>query len=146
MAYVPPAAAPADHANVVAASAPIPRLTRPSIASRNSAPATGINTIAIKGTQDQGEPVANVSRLSPGKSDGLWMRVIALAPSVSTMSVTIMGDTDLTQMRAFFVKPAASITMGFSDDPTMGLDCDRFSGAATTKLELTSFMRTALLR
>ncbi len=147
MAYAPAAAAPVERANVVAASAPIPRVTRPSIASRNSAPATEIDTVAIKETQDENEPVANASRLSPGKSDGLWMRIIALAPSVSTMSVTILGDTDLTQMRAFFVKPAASITMRFSDDPTMGLDCDHFSGTATTKLELTSFpLRTALLR
>ena len=146
MAYVPPAAAPVERANVVTASAPIPRLSRPSIASRDPAPATGINTIAIKGTRDQNELVANVSRLSRGNSDGLWMRIIALAPSVSTMSVTILGDTDLTQMRTFFVKPAASIAMGFSEDPTMGLDCDHFSGSALTKLELTSFtVRTALL-
>jgi uncharacterized protein YcbK (DUF882 family) len=146
MAYAPSATVPIDRTNVVTASAPIPRASRASIASRNSAPVTEINTIAIKGTQDQDEMVANVSRLSPGKSDGLWMRIISLAPSVSTMSVTIMGDTDLTLMRAFFVKPAASITMGFSNDPTMGLDCDHFSGSTATKLELTSFkLRTALL-
>jgi uncharacterized protein YcbK (DUF882 family) len=145
MAFAPQAAAPADRANIVAASAPIPYASHPSTASRNAAPATEINTIAIKGT-DQDELVSNVSRLSAGKSDGLWMRVMMLAPSVSTMSVTILGDTDMTQMRAFFVKPTASITMGFSDDPMMGLDCDRFSGSAMTKLGLTSFtLRTALL-
>jgi uncharacterized protein YcbK (DUF882 family) len=145
MAFAPQGAAPVDRANIVAASAPIPHASRPSIASRNAAPATEINTIAIKGT-DQGELVSNVSRLSAGKSDGLWMRVMMLAPSVSTMSVTILGDADMTQMRAFFVKPTASITMGFSDDPTMGLGCDHFSGSATTKLGLTSFtLRTALL-
>jgi hypothetical protein len=50
-------------------------------------------------------------------------------------------------MRAFFVKPTASIRMGFTDDPMMGLDCDHFSGSALTKLELRSFtLRTALLR
>ena len=146
MAYAPAAAPPVERPNVVAASAPIPRAPRSSIASRNAAPATEINTIAIKGTPDQGDPVANATRLSAGKGDGLWMRIMMLAPSVSTMSVTILGDTDMTQMRSFFIKPAASIRMGFSDDPTMGLDCDHFSGSALTKLELTSFtLRTALL-
>ena len=71
-----------------------------------------------------------------------------LAPSATNaMSVTMMGDTDLTQMRAFFVKPQAAISMGFSGDPTMGLATDHFSGSVVTKLEITSFtMRTALLK
>ena len=146
MAYAPAAVPPVERPNVVAASAPVPRGSRPSIASRNAAPGTEINTVAIKGTQDQNDPVANATRLSAGKGDGLWMSIMMLAPSVSTMSVTILGDTDMTQMRAFFVKPPSSITMGFSDDPMMGLDCDHFSGSALTKLETTSFtLRTALL-
>jgi uncharacterized protein YcbK (DUF882 family) len=127
MAYAPQTAAPADRTNVVAAAAPIPRDARASSAARDA--------------------VANAARLTPGKSDGLWMRIMMLAPSIGSMSVTILGDTDLTQMRAFFVKPAASIRMGFSDDPAMGLDCDHFSGSSTSKLEITSFtLRTALLR
>jgi uncharacterized protein YcbK (DUF882 family) len=147
MAYAPPAAPPVERPNVVAASAPVPRSTRPSIASRNSAPATEINTVAIKGAQDQDELVTNATRLSAGKNDGLWMRIMMLAPNVGTMSVTILGDVDMTQMRAFFIKPPATITMGFAGDPMMGLDCDHFSGSALTKLELTSFtLRTALLR
>jgi uncharacterized protein YcbK (DUF882 family) len=148
MAYAPAAAPPVERPNVVAASAPIPRTSRPATALRNAASATEINTIAIKGTPDQGDPVANATRLSAGKNDdGLWMRIMMLAPSVSTMSVTILGDTDMTQMRSFFVKPPASITMGFSGDPMMGLECEHFSGSALTKLELTSFtLRTAFLR
>ena len=54
---------PADHSNVVAASAPIPRSTRPA-AARNPNAATDINTIAAKGHTGQGEPVANATRLS----------------------------------------------------------------------------------
>ena len=45
-----------------------------------------------------------------------------LAPSASTsMSSTVMGDTDMTSMRAHFVKPQAAVAMSFSDDPQMGL-------------------------
>jgi uncharacterized protein YcbK (DUF882 family) len=148
MAYAPASAPATERANVVAASAPVPRISRPATASRSSAvPATEINTIAIKTTQDQDDPIANATRLSAGKSDGLWMRIMMLAPSVSTMSVTILGDSDMTGMRAYFVKPAASIAMGFSNDPMMGLDCDHFSGSSLTRLEMTSFtLRTALLR
>ena len=63
------------------------------------------------------------------------------------MSVTVMGDTDLTMMRAFFIKPASTITIGFSDDPLLGMSTDHFSGSATARLEMTSFtLRTALLR
>ena len=71
-----------------------------------------------------------------------------LAPSASNaMSTTVMGDTDMTLMRAFFVKPQAAIAMTFSDDPMMGIVCERFTGSATAKLATQSFaLRTASLR
>jgi hypothetical protein len=76
------------------------------------------------------------------------MRVVMLAPSASNaMSTTVLGDTDMTLMRAFFVKPQAAIAMTFSDDPMMGIVCDRFTGSATAKLATQSFvLRTASLR
>jgi hypothetical protein len=76
------------------------------------------------------------------------MRIMMLAPSASSaMSVTVMGDTDMNAMRAFFVKPVSTIAMGFSDDPLLGMSVDHFSGSAVTRLEMTSFsLRTAMLR
>ena len=147
MAYAPPAASATDRSNVVAASAPIPRSIRPA-ALRNPNAATEINTIAAKDAPGQGEAISNASRLSAAKGNDTWLRIVMLAPSATNaMSVTMMGDTDLTQMRAFFVKPQAAISMGFSGDPTMGLATDHFSGSVVTKLEITSFtMRTALLK
>ena len=63
------------------------------------------------------------------------------------MSATVLGDTDMTLMRAHFVKPPSAIAMSFSDDPHMGLVCDRFTGSATATLATQSFvMRTAALR
>ena len=48
------------------------------------------------------------------------MRMMILAPSASTsMSATVLGDTDMTLMRAHFVKPQAAIAMSFTDDPLM---------------------------
>jgi uncharacterized protein YcbK (DUF882 family) len=147
LAYAPPAAAPTDRSNIVAASAPIPRSARPA-GLRNPNAATEINTVATKGGPGQGDAVSNATRLSAAKGNDIWLRIVMLAPSATrAMSVTMMGDTDMTQMRAFFVKPQAAIPMGFSDDPTMGLTTDHFSGSAITKLETTSFtLRTALLK
>jgi hypothetical protein len=53
----------------------------------------------------------------------------------------------MTVMRAYFVKPQTAIAMSFSDDPQLGLVCDRFTGSATATLTTQSFvMRTAALR
>jgi hypothetical protein len=76
------------------------------------------------------------------------MRVMMLAPSASTsMSVTVLGDADMTLMRSYFVKPTAIVAMSFSDDPMLGMVTDRFTGSSTARLETQSFvMRTASLR
>ena len=149
-AYAPLASSPVDRANVVAASAPMPRNVRLAQAERNSAPATDINTVVAKGSQDprsqdQNGPVATSTRLAAGNGNETWMRIMLLAPSAATMSVTIFGDTDLSGMRQFFIKPQTAIAMGFSADPMMGLTCDQFSGSAVAKLETTS-LKTAVIQ
>jgi uncharacterized protein YcbK (DUF882 family) len=147
LAYAPPSTSPVDHSNIVAASAPIPaRAAR--LARNAAAAATEINTIATKGVSGKGDPVTTAARLSAGRGNDIWMRIMMLAPSASrAMSVTVMGDSDMSAMRAFFVKPASSVAMSFSDDPLLGMSVDRFSGSATTRLEMTSFsLRTAMLR
>ena len=68
---------------------------------------------------------------------------MVLAPSATTsMSATVLGDADLTLLRAYFVKPQAAIAMSFWDDPQMGIVCDRFTGSATARLE-TPILRDA---
>jgi hypothetical protein len=145
LAYAPASASPVDRANVVAASAPIPRSARPASASRNLAPATEINSVVGKRVDGM---VATATRLSAAKGESIWLKIVMLSPSASrAMSVTLMGELDTAAMRAYFVKPQAVIAMGFADDPMQGLSCDSFSGTATAKLETTSFvMRTAGLR
>ena len=147
MAYAPAASSPVDRANIVAASAPIPGSSHPVSLQRNSAVATGIDTVVAKGSQVQGGMVATSTRIAATKGNDVWMRVMMLAPSASTsMSATMLGDADMTVMRVHFVKPQTAIAMTFSDDPLMGLSSDRFTGAATVKLETQSFvLRTASL-
>ena len=116
LAYAPAASSPVDHANIVAASAPMPRTVRPA---RNAAvPATEINTVVAKGPQGQSSVVSTSTRIAAAKGNDIWMRVVILAPSASNaMSTTVLGDTDMTMMRSYFVKPQATIAMTFSDDP-----------------------------
>jgi uncharacterized protein YcbK (DUF882 family) len=148
LAYAPPANSPVDRANIVAASAPIPRSIRPASAPRNAADATTIDTVVAKGSQGQGGVVSTSTRITASKSNDTWMRMMILAPSASTsMSTTVLGDTDMTAMRAHFVKPQAVIAMSFSDDPQLGMNSDHFTGPAIATLAIQSFvMRTASLR
>jgi uncharacterized protein YcbK (DUF882 family) len=146
LAYAPAAAPPAERPNVVAASAPMPRGVRPASPARNPMAVNNITTVVAKGSQGL---VATSTRLaSAAKSNDVWMRAMILAPSASTsMSVSAMADPDLTLMRSYFVKPLATVTMSFSDDPQLGLVCDQFTGPAIAKLATQSFvMRTASLR
>jgi uncharacterized protein YcbK (DUF882 family) len=146
MAYAPAAASPVDRSNIVAATAALPRPARPA---RNVGTAvTEINTVVAKGPQGQDGAVATSTRLAAAQGNSIWMRVVMLAPSASSaMSTTVLGDTEMTQMRAYFVKPRAAITMTFSEDPMMGMTCDRFTGSVTMQLPTQSFvLRTAELR
>jgi uncharacterized protein YcbK (DUF882 family) len=140
MAFAPLASSPVDRSNIVAASAPVPTRSR---SARNGASAT-----EIKG-QGQDSLITNATRISAAKSNNSsWLRVMLLAPSASrAMSVTMLGDADLSVMRSYFVKPQSAIAMGFSDDATPGLTSDQFTGPAAVKLETKSFvMRAASLR
>ena len=76
---------------------------------------------ARKAVQDR-RAIATSTRLAAAKGNDIWMRVVMLAPSASNaMSTTVLGDTDMTLMRSYFVKPQAAIAMTFSDDPMMGM-------------------------
>jgi hypothetical protein len=148
LAYAPASSSPVDRANVVAATAPIPRSARPASGPRYAAAATTIDQVVAKGSQGQGSVVATSARIAAAAANEVWMRVMILAPSASTsMSTTVLGDTDMTVMRAHFVKPRAIVAMSFSEDPQMGMVSDRFTGSAIATLATQSFvMRTASLR
>ena len=145
LAYAPPSNSPVDHSNIVAASAPIPHSFRPA---RNPMAVPSIDQVIAKGPQGQGGAISTSTRIAAATGNGVWMRVMMLAPSASTsMSTTVLGDTDMTLMRIHFAKPQAVVAMSFSDDPQMGLVSDRFTGPAVATLATQSFvMRTASLR
>ncbi|MGO4712325.1 DUF882 domain-containing protein [Bradyrhizobium sp. 2TAF24] len=144
LAYAPPSP-PIDRSRIVAASAPIPRFARPAAAARN----TDINTVVIKGQQNRPSAITTALRLSPAtNANSVWMRAMILAPSASTAMLTSsISDQDMTVMRQLFIKPTSTVAMTFSNDPQLGLTCERFSGSAYATLATTSFtVRTASLR
>jgi len=109
---------------------------------------TDVTTVAAKGPQGHAGMVTTSTRIAAGKGNDIWMRAMILAPSAYTsMSATVLGDADLTIMRSHFVKPQVIVAMTFSDDPQLGVVCDRFTGSVSAKLATQSFvMRTAALR
>ena len=137
LAYAPDASSPVDRA-------PTPRTARTASASRSVVAANDLTTVAAK---SQGGLVATSTRKSVPEVGDAWMRVMMLAPSASTsMSVTVLGDANMTLLSKLFVKPQSAIVMSFSDDPQAGLATDRFSGSAIAPLTVQSFaLRTASL-
>jgi hypothetical protein len=107
-------------------------------------------TTVIGKSRGQPGAIAIASRLTPAAipDNHVWTRAMIVAPSVTTgMSVSTIGDGDLTVLRAHFAKPMTVVAMSFSDDPQAGMLSDRFSGSATAKLMTTDFTtRTASLR
>jgi hypothetical protein len=143
MAFAPLAAAPADQTNGAAASAPNAARSRAS--SRTPASST---EAAKQQPRAQDGLVTTATRITAAKvTDTSWMRMMMLAPSASrAMSVTMLGDTDLTVMRSYFVKPQSALAISFSEDATPGLTYDQFTGVAAVKLETRSFaVRAAAL-
>jgi uncharacterized protein YcbK (DUF882 family) len=144
LAYAPAESSTVDRANIVAASAPVLRSARPASTNHNSMAANDLTTVVAK-SQGHNGVVANSARIVVSTISNAWMRIMMLAPSASTsMSVTVLGDANMTLLSQLFVKPQVAIVMGFSDDPQMGLSTDHFSGPATAPL-VTQSLRTASL-
>ncbi|WP_439924675.1 DUF882 domain-containing protein [Nitrobacter sp. JJSN] len=148
LAYAPPARD-VRRARIVAATASIPPI-RPTAPAHNPMALDGITTVVAKGAQGQGAVVSTSRRLAPAatRDSDVWMRAMILTPSASrTMSATALGDQDMALMQVYFEKPDRAIAMTFSNDPQMGILCERFTGSAIAKLNTTLLaVRTASLR
>ena len=83
------------------------------------------------------------------RPDSPWLRAIVLSPSVHSFLTTLaLGTRDLTSLSAMMVKPASSVMMRFSNDPTMGLPHDHFArGSAIVFMPTVTYpTRTASLQ
>jgi uncharacterized protein YcbK (DUF882 family) len=138
LAYAPKANSAVDRAKAVAAGAPVSRTVGSAPASRNPDAATTIDTAGgMAPEQSEGNVVMASTRVAASRNDDVWMRMMILAPSATTsMHATVLGNPDMTAMRAHFVKPQSALSMSFSSDPQMGIVSDRFTGPATAKLPM----------
>jgi uncharacterized protein YcbK (DUF882 family) len=100
-------------------------------------------------------PVAappEASRAAPAKVgqafNDPWLRAMMTAPSAqSHMTTSMLGDPDYRTLRPLLQKPVASVVMTFSEDPYLGMQTERFTGAAIAFVPTVSFtFRTASLR
>lgn len=133
-----------DRTKVVAASAPIPRIVRPTNAGAN--PMSVPNTVVMKGQQPTPTLVVRASGAKP--ENDVWLRAMVLAPnSYRFMLPTVLGEPDMTSLKAHFVKPEMVVVARFAEDATPGLRSDKFTGSAFATLPKVSFrMQTASLR
>ncbi|MGX7744068.1 DUF882 domain-containing protein [Rhodopseudomonas parapalustris] len=127
------------HPRVVTASAPIPHSFRAQ-PSRHAAVSGKIDSVIGKSGQGK-TVVANSARLAAAGSrdNDVWIRAMILMPRAIRTAATVIGDTDMTLLTGYFVKPDATLAMGFADDPQPGLYADAFSGTAVATLTTTSF-------
>ena len=133
-----------DRNKVVAASAPIPRSIRP--VNAGASPMAAANTVVLKGVQPAPTLIVRATGATTGNE--VYLRAMVLAPnSYRFMLPTVIGEPDMTSLRAHFVKPEAVIVVRFAEDATPGLRSDRFTGSAFATLPKVSFrMQTASLR
>jgi hypothetical protein len=90
-----------------------------------------------------------VATATPGmRYDDPWLRAMILAPRLyGSMTVTLHGDPDLTELRSLMSKPASAVAMSFSSDPYPGIKTNSFSGEAVVLLSTITFsQRTAWLQ
>jgi uncharacterized protein YcbK (DUF882 family) len=80
--------------------------------------------------------------------DDPWLRAMIMTPSITdSMTATLYGTPDLTELRNLMRKPNSSLMMSFNEDAYPGMATDRFRGEAVVFLSTRAFIRrTASLR
>ncbi len=80
--------------------------------------------------------------------DDPWLRAMILAPRLyGSMTATVYGEPDFTELRALMDKPTMSVAMSFTKEPYPGISANSFSGEAVVFLNTYAFpQRTAWLQ
>jgi uncharacterized protein YcbK (DUF882 family) len=123
--------------------APVTRgLTAPNAVPRNAAAmqptrvADAANQTALLQTASAAAPTIKAGT----PPDDLWLRALVLAPDLRNyLTATVLGQSDMRELLPLMEKPDAVVTMGFGDDPNLGLATDRFTGVAVVFVPTTVF-------
>ena len=90
-----------------------------------------------------------VQAADPGmRYDDPWLRAMIIAPRLAdSMTATLYGEPDFTELRALMNKPTTSVAMSFASEPYPGITAEGFSGDAVVLLNTYAFPhRTAWLQ
>jgi uncharacterized protein YcbK (DUF882 family) len=72
-----------------------------------------------------------------------WLRGVVMTPSVQhSLSVAVLGAPDYRTLRPLMHKPKSTVAMVFSNDPTLGIVAETFTGPAVTFLPTISLAPT----
>jgi uncharacterized protein YcbK (DUF882 family) len=116
------------------------------------------NTAAARAAQKKGAaptrtvPIVRVKVVevaAPGaRYDDPWLRAAILAPQLyGSMTATLYGDPDFTELRTLMSKPTTAVAMSFAKEPYPGISANAFSGEAVVFLTTYAFsQRTAWLQ
>jgi hypothetical protein len=86
---------------------------------------------------------------TPGmRYDDPWLRAVILAPQLyGSMTATLHGDPDFSELRSLMSKPTSAVAMSFAKEPYPGISANNFSGEAVVFLTTYVFsQRTAWLQ
>jgi len=113
------------------------------------------NTVAARKGSARAPAAVPVARIKvvPAATAGMryddpWLRAMILAPRLyGSMTATVYGEPDFTELRALMDKPTLSVAMSFTKEPYPGITANSFSGEAVVFLNTYAFpQRTAWLQ
>jgi hypothetical protein len=116
-------------------------------------PTPADTTIAVKRSDDRPsvlpprDKVVNPVRVGD-RFDDPWLRAMIVSPSAqSFMRTTLLGPTDFRNLGPHMHRPAGAVMMTFTDDPHLGMTCEKFAGSAVVFVSTITFRvaRTAAL-
>jgi uncharacterized protein YcbK (DUF882 family) len=125
---------------------PVPAAASVTVAKKTMEPlAAAAPTLPVGGTTVTTKVVnANAGM----RYDDPWLRAMIMTPSIAdSMTTTLYGRPDLSELRNLMHKPNDSLMLSFNDDPYSGVPPDRFRGDAVVFLTTHAFAQhTAALR
>ncbi len=107
-------------------------------------------TVAVKRSDDRPSVAppkaksASVVRVGDSFNDP-WMRAMIVSPSAQNfLKTTLLGPTDFRTLGPHMLKPTSTMVMRFSNDPHLGMTCEKFDGSAVVFISTATFSTASL--
>jgi uncharacterized protein YcbK (DUF882 family) len=141
-------AAPHDNVTTVAKKTVVRTASLDTVAPRAEPVARAVEPVSVPAAALGGTTVTTKTVVANAgmRYDDPWLRAMIMTPSIAdSMTATLYGTPDLTELRNLMRKPISSLMLSFNDDPYVA--ADHFRGEAVVFLTTHAFtQRTASLR